>query len=609
MGRVAPPGRQLRPAWRGATDEIILTIRRLEVETWHEEGAVKTTPAGIPLILLTLIVAGCDVRASDGAVQEQDAPSSVPGPQIRPEVGGIHGAVVAGHPLAAQAGLARLQAGGNAVDAIVTMAGVLAVVRPHMNGVGGDAFALFYEGDTRRVTALNASGRAAAGATPEFFRAQGIERMPRSGALSVTVPGAVSGWNAALERYGTISLAEALAPAIALASEGFGASYTLAEDLQSAARLNEGGRQIFQPGGKPVAEGDLFRNPQIAETLRQLASEGPSALYGGAVGASVVSFLEGLGSPLRLADFRAHEPEWTEPISTTFRGRRVYTPPPNSSGLSLLQMVAMAETLPLESREANSAALLHDLVEIKKLAFADRVRWIADPAVAEVPVTRLLDPDYLRERASLIPNRAGANPPPGFGAELAVGDGDGEGDTVFLSAVDQWGNAVSWIQSLFATFGSGLVDPTTGIVLQNRGAGFRLQEGHPNHIAPRKRPFHTLMPVMLTDANGDFEMTIGTPGGDVQPQAVTQALVQMLVFGMSPQRAIEAPRFASGGSLRVEDRLPAHVREGLAALGHEVQVAEAWTASFGNLQVIRRLPSGILRTGADMRREAASGAY
>jgi gamma-glutamyltranspeptidase/glutathione hydrolase len=562
---------------------------------------------------LGIALAGCDASTADREAQAASAEgsSSTPGPAIRPEVGGLRGAVVAGHPLAVQAGLARLQAGGNAVDAAVTMAGILAVVRPHMNGVGGDAFGLFYEGDTRRVTALNASGRAAAGATPALFAAQGIERMPGRGALSVTVPGAVSAWHAALERYGTITLAEALAPAIAIAEGGFMASETLAEDLEAAARLNDGGRRIYEPGGTPVAEGDLLKSPELARTLRRLATEGPAALYGGALGASLADFLESLGSPLRLSDFAAHRPEWTEPVSTTFRGRHVHTPPPNGSGIALLQMLAMAETLPLESYEPNSADLLHRLVEIKKLAFADRARWIADPAVADVPIERLLDPEYLRGRAALIPERAASSQPPGFGPELAAEDDDGEGDTVYLAAVDQWGNAVSWIQSLFATFGSGLVDPATGIVLQNRGSGFTLEEGHPNLIAPGKRPFHTLMPVMLTDAEGDYEMSVGTPGGDVQPQAVTQALVQMLVFGMSPQRAVEAPRFASGSGLglRVEDRVPPHVRAELRALGHEVDAVEGWTAPFGNLQAIWRLPSGILRTGADMRREGASAAY
>jgi gamma-glutamyltranspeptidase/glutathione hydrolase len=572
-----------------------------------------TTSILITVTSLGIALAGCDASAGDREAQAAPAEgaSSAPGPAIRPEVGGLGGAVVAGHPLAVQAGLARLHAGGNAVDAAVTMAGVLAVVRPHMNGVGGDAFGLFYEADTRRVTAINGSGRAASGATPELFAAQGIDRMPGRGPLTVTVPGAVSAWHAALERYGTITLAEALAPAIAIAEGGFMVSETLAGDLEAAARLNEGGRGIYMPGGARVAEGDVLESPELARTLRRLAAEGPGALYGGALGASLADFLEGVGSPLRLSDFAAHRPEWAEPVSTTFRGRRVHTPPPNGSGLALLQMLAMAETLPLESYEPNSADLLHRLIEIKKLAFADRMRWIADPAVVEVPIEQLLDPEYLRGRAALVAERAATGQAPGFGPALAPEEDDGEGDTVYLAAVDQWGNAVSWIQSLFATFGSGLVDPTTGIVLQNRGAGFTLREGHPNRIAPGKRPFHTLMPVMLTDAEGAYEMSIGTPGGDVQPQSVTQVLVQTLVFGMSPQRAIEAPRFATGGGLtvRVEDRLPRHAVARLEGLGHEVEVVPGWTAPFGNVQVIWRLPNGVLRTGADMRREGATAAY
>lgn len=565
------------------------------------------------VMLLATLSAACEISVGDAQVQAEPEMSiaSTPAVAIRPEVGGLHGAVVAGHPLAAQAGLERLRAGGNAVDAAVTMAGVLAVVRPHMNGVGGDAFGLFYQADTREVMALNASGRAADGASPEFFNAQEIERMPGRGALAVTVPGAVSAWQAALERYGTITLAEALAPAITLAEEGFMVSQTLAEDLQAASQLNEGGRQIYMPDGEPVAEGDLLKSTALAGTLRRLAAEGPAAIYGGSVGRSVAGFLEAEGSPLRLSDFQAHRPEWTEPVSTTFRGRRVHTPPPNSSGLALLQMLAMAETLPLESYEPSSATLLHELIEIKKLAFADRARWIADPSKADVPIERLLDTDYLESRAELIPHQAAGDREPGFGPELPPEQDDGEGDTVYLAAVDQWGNAVSWIQSLFATFGSGLVDPETGIVLQNRGAGFTLREGHPNQIAPGKRPFHTLMPVMLTDADGVYEMSIGTPGGDAQPQAVTQALVQMLVFGMSPQRAIEAPRFVSGGGgrLRVEGRLPAHVVSELEGLGHEVEVIPGWTAPFGNVQAIWRQANGVLRTGADMRREGATAAY
>jgi gamma-glutamyltranspeptidase/glutathione hydrolase len=533
---------------------------------------------------------------------------------IRPEVNGMNGAVVSEHPLASAAGYEVLRGGGNAVDAAVTMAAVLAVVRPHMNGVGGDAFALFYDADTRAVTALNGSGRAAAAATPAFFADQGIERMPGSGPLSVTVPGAVSAWAAALERHGTITLAEALAPAIAVAEEGFVVTATLADDLGGAGRLNEGGQAIYRPGGRRLQPGDVLRSPALAATLTRLATDGPGALYGGSVGASVVAFLRDRGSPLQLSDFAAHEVTWTEPAAIAFRGHRVHTMPPNSQGTVLLQMLGMAETLPLEDRAPGSAEFLHELIELKKLAFADRDRWIADPTQADVPLDRLLDASYLRRRAELLGPTAAEEREPGFGGVTAAG-GDGaafdDGDTIYTMAVDRWGNAVSWIQSLFSSLGSGLVDPGTGIVLQNRGAGFTLEAGHPNQIAPRKRPFHTLMPAMVTGADGAFVMTLGTPGGHGQSQSLLQTLIPIVVHGMGPQQAVEAPRFRSESGTRVliEERLPAATRMALGAHGHRLDVATGWTATFGSVQVIQRLPSGVLRTGADMRREAAALAY
>jgi len=522
--------------------------------------------------------------------------------------------VASDHPLASQAGYEVLKAGGNAVDAAVTMAAILAVVRPHMNSVGGDVFALFYDPTTSSVQALNASGRAAAGATPQFFVAQGISRMPGSGPLSVTVPGAVSAWAAALERYGTICMAEALAPAIAIARDGFMVTHTLATDLHNASgRLNEGGQHIYRPGGVPLEPGDLLKSAALARSLETIAAEGPSAVYGGSIGASLASFLESQGSPIRLSDFAAHKAEWTETISTGFLGHCVHTVRPNSQGISLLQMLAMTEELPLSQRQANSEEMMHDMAEIVKLAFADRDRYVADPAFAEVPIDQLLDRAYLAARArEITPRAAEGQEARSFADEFDRVEGsNGGGDTVYLMAVDQWGNAVSWIQSLFGTFGANLVDPNTGIVLQNRGSGFTLDEGHPNQIAPGKRPFHTLMATMVTGLDNRFVMTIGTAGGGGQPQFIAQTLVHMLAFGLSPQQAIEAPRFrvGSGKRLSVEDRAALAIREALAARGHEVESTSGWDANYGNMQVIHRLPNSLLRTGADMRREGAAMAY
>ncbi|TVP42502.1 MAG: hypothetical protein EA350_15595, partial [Gemmatimonadales bacterium] len=381
--------------------------------------------------------------------------------EIRPEVAGLHGAVVAGHPLAAAAGYEVLRAGGNAADAAVTMAAVLAVVRPHMNGVGGDAFALFLDagGTGARgagVRVLNGSGRAGALADPAFFQAAGRETMPGSGALSVTVPGAVSAWAEALAEHGTFTLAQALAPAIRLAEEGFVVSPTLAADLSGATRLNRPGQDLYAPGGEPLRAGAVLRNPALARTLRAVADEGPQAMYGGSVGAALATFLETEGSPLRLADFGAHRATWEAPVSMEFLGRTVHTTGPNSQGFVLLQTLGIVDALGLEGKHSLSPGLLHELVEARKLAFADRDRWLADADHAPAPMARLLDREYLAGRAALIGDSAATSRGAGFGDPLP-GQGqeaaDGDGDTVYLMAVDADGNAVSWIQSLFSSFG------------------------------------------------------------------------------------------------------------------------------------------------------------
>lgn len=573
-----------------------------------------------PTYVLTLLALVACGAPQDMSQERLDGPMPDLFPtEIRPEVAGTQGAVVAGHPLAAAAGYEVLRAGGTAADAAVTMAAVLAVVRPHMNGVGGDAFALFYDGQTGAVEALNASGRAAAGATPDFFLEQDLEAIPETGPLSVTVPGAVSGWAAALERHGTMSLAQALAPAIRLAEEGFVVTTTLESDVAAAVGgLNEAARAVYAPGGSPTPAGSILRSPALAGTLRTLAREGPGALYGGGVGASLARFLEEEGSPLRLADFTAHSADWTSATSIPFRDRIIHTLPPNSQGMTLLQMLGIAEARGLGGfDDPRDPELLHILIEAKKLAFADRDRWVADADAAPAPLDQLLDPEYLARRAGEIGSSAMTFAAPGAlrgedGGEPTHTDPvEGSGDTVYLIAVDSQGNAVSWIQSLFHSFGSGLMDPATGIMLQNRGGGFTLEEGHPSRIAPGRRPFHTLMATLVTHADGSLDMALGTPGGHGQPQTVAQALVQMLLFDLTPQQAAEAPRFRSynGRRVSVETRFPEWVNQGLIDRGHEVTPVDGWTAPFGNLQIVRQSPDGVLRTGADMRREAAAAAY
>jgi gamma-glutamyltranspeptidase / glutathione hydrolase len=571
----------------------------------------------IVTLVLVLLLAGCSAAPSSSAGPSPtpinvDDPFSTYAPRNRPDVAGTRGAVVASHPLAAAAGHEVLLRGGNAVDAAVTMAAVLAVVRPHMNGVGGDALALFYRSGTGEVLALDASGRAGALATREFFGARDLRSIPGRGALSVTVPGAVSGWAAALERFGTISLAQALQPAIRYAEEGFPVSAILSYDIALAAdALNPPGRAIFAPSGAP-AEGSLQRNPALGRSLRRIAEEGPGALYGGVLGRAIADFVTAEGGYLRIGDLAAHTPEWVDPISVDHLGLRVYAMPPSSQGITLLQQMALAAHLPLGDLPHNGAEYLHALVEVKKVAFADRDRWIGDRRESAAHVAKLLDPDYLRQRARLVGDMAASSIPAGLEGGTTASVGDGSGDTVYLMAVDGEGNAVSWIQSLFASFGSTLVEPSTGIVLHNRGSQFTLQAGHPNEIGPGKRPFHTLTPHLATNSDGSLALLIGTPGGDSQPQSVFQVFQNIYRFGMAPQQAVEAPRFRSFGGRRlsIESRIPPEVRAELLRRGHEVSVVDGWSESFGGIQVIQVDPvSKALRTGADPRREAYGIAY
>ena len=570
-------------------------------------------PLGISPALLLLALTACAPAGADPA----DDDSAVEFPALnRPDVRGVNGAVSSDHPLATAVGYSVLKNGGNAVDAIISMAGVLAVVRPHMNGVGGDAFGIFFDGETSEVVAMNGSGRAGALATPAFFEEAGEDRVPSNGPLSVTVPGAVAAWEDALERFGTISLAEALAPAIGYARDGFPVSTRLASDIAGSSRnLNEPARAVFTPGGEPPAVGSLLKNPALAETLGLIAREGKLGFYHGAPAAAISRFLEGEGGYLRAPDFAAHKTTWTDPLEGPYVDHRILVMPPNTQGIAQLEMMAMAAEYDLAEMGHNSAEYLHTLVELKKLAFADRDRWVADPEHADIPIDDLLDPEYLRARASMVGSSPAEGVVSGIQGPVVTdephGDADDAGDTVYLTAVDQWGNGVSWIQSLFGGFGSGLLESETGVVLQNRGALFTLDTDHPNAVAPGKRPYHTLTPLMALNNDGSLAFTLGTPGGDSQVQSLIQIVNNVFLFGMTPQAAIEAPRFRSQTGLRVsfEDRVSSLVLADLAGRGHEPEVIHGWTATFGGAQMILVEPWGTLTAASDPRREAYAMAY
>ena len=574
-------------------------------------------------VAFSLILTSCNEQPrnipSDTIRMEEQEPLSttVYASQNRPDVRGQIGAVSAGHPLAAQAGLRVLQDGGNATDAIIAMAGVLAVVRPHMNGIGGDAFGIFYDGETGEVTALNASGRSGALATPEFFAVAELDRIPSIGPLSVSVPGAVAGWIDAHDRYGSMNFAELLSTGIDYARNGFAVSSRLAQDFEEQGQnLNDAGRDLYLPNSNPPKVGSLLRNPQLANSLEIVADQGKEGFYNGSIAQKLSAFITEQGGYLRQGDFASHSSTWVTPLRGDYLNHEFVVMPPNTQGVTQLALFEMAKSHDLASMTQNSADYLHTLVELKKLAFADRDRWVADPNSANVPVDQLLDADYLKSRAQLINMSVAAeSAEPGFGDEILAepnGNRSDAGDTVFITAVDQWGNAVSWIQSNFAGFGSGLLDEATGILLHNRGALFTLETGHPNQVAPDKRPYHTLSPTMALYPSGEFAFTLGTPGGDSQTQTILQITHNMLVFGMTPQQAIEAPRFRSLSGLRlaIEDRVSEEALLDLRQRGHLLNLVEGWTATFGGAHMIHHDPeTGVLTAAADPRREAYAIAY
>jgi gamma-glutamyltranspeptidase/glutathione hydrolase len=391
----------------------------------------------------------------------------------------------------------------------------------------------------------------------------------------------------------------------------------LRDDIAGASRdLNDAARALYLPGGEPPRVGALLKNPALARTLRTIAEQGAAAMYGGAVGSTLAAFVEREGGHLRADDFAAHRTDWARPLEIEYLGHRVLGFPPPTQGATLLQQMRMHAALG-SPRELglNSAAYLNRMIEVGRIAFADRDRWVADPEHAEVPVERLLDPAYATERARLFtPGRAAERYVSGIAGPTTQPSGDrpeGDGDTVYLTAVDAQGNAVSWIQSLFASFGSGLLEPQTGVVLHNRGALYVLDENHPQVIAPRKRPFHTLTPHMAFRGD-DLAFTFGSPGGDGQPQTLMHLFHDVVLFGLTPQQAVEVARYRAddGTRVQIEDRIPRNVRDALTAMGYRLNVVSGWTATFGGAQMIFIDPqSGARIVASDPRREAYGLAY
>lgn len=512
-------------------------------------------------------------------------------------------------PLAAQVGLRVLQDGGHAVDAAVATSATLGVVEPHNTGVGGDLFALVWDASARRIAALNGSGRAGVAANIDDLARRGFSRMPAVGegaGVSVTVPGTVDGWTALLERYGRMSLPALLAPAIELAREGFVVSEVISDqwrDAESKLRRLPSGAELLL-GGRAPRFGEVIRLPTLGATLQKIAEGGRVAFYEGGLASRAAAYVRQHGGWLSKEDFAAHHSTWEDPISTEYRNATIWECPPNGQGLAALIAFNIAEGFDLSAMGPQSADRYHHLVESMRLAFADAFQYLADPAQTDVPVQGLLSKGYARHRrASIDAGRAMA--------EVEFGEPGAAGDTVYLTVVDGEGNACSLINSLYEDFGSGLVVPGTGMALQNRGANFSLDPGHPNALAGGKRPYHTIMPALAT-SGGELWLCFGVMGGFQQPQGHLQVVSNMVDFGMDPQKALDALRFridvTGSGEVGLEAGVPPELPRALEARGHRIRIFDGYEcALFGGGQVIARDPwSGALVAGSEPRADGAA---
>ena len=535
--------------------------------------------------------------------QQVEKPTVVAG---RSKIATRYGIVAASQPLAAQAGVQILERGGNAVDAAIAANAVMALVEPHYNGIGGDLFAIYYEARTGKLYGLNAGGWAPAGLTPEFLEAKGFTRMPGGGIQSVTVPGAVAGWDAMRSRFGKLPMADLLAPAIYYADEGFPVTDVIADFWAGGATrlaLEPLAAETFLPGGRAPRAGEIFRNPRLAGTLRLIAQKGAAGFYEGKTADAIVAISRVKGGTMTLADLKEYKPEWVDPISTTYRGWTVYELPPNTQGIAALMMLNIMERFPIADYGFHTASTMHVEIEAKKLAYADMIRYVADPHFSNVPVTPLLGKPHGAERARLIdPRKAACDVQPSTLPGLTTSSG---GDTIYLSVVDRDGNIVSLIQSLYSSFGSGIVPPDTGVMLHNRGALFTLEPGHPNLLAGRKRPLTTLVPAFMS--KGDVKIGFGIMGGFNQAQAHAQFVSNVADFGLDVQEALEAGRFTKtsfdGCDVDVEALVPEKTRNELEALGHEVTVIPPRTGVFGYGQAVMSDGTGVHFGGSEPRHD------
>jgi gamma-glutamyltranspeptidase/glutathione hydrolase len=507
------------------------------------------------------------------------------------EVIAPHAMAATSQPLVTEIALEIMRAGGNAIDAAIAADAALGLMEPTGSGIGGDLFAIVWDARTRKLYGLNASGRSPASLTLDYLHEQGLEFMPPYGPLPVTVPGCVDGWFELHDRFGRLSMEDVLAPAIRYATEGFPVSEVIAYywELNVPNRVDQPGfQETFMPKGRAPRKGEMFQNPELARTYTTIARKGRDAFYKGDIARTIDAFMKENGGFLSYQDLASHHSEWVEPVSTNYRGYDVWELPPNGQGIAALEMLNILEGWDFSNVLFGSPEHLHRLIEAKKLAFEDRARYYADPDFADIPVEKLISKEYAaKRRARIDPEHAAASYPGGLE----------DGDTVYLTVADSDGNMVSLIQSNYRGMGSGMCPPGLGFGLQDRGELFDLTDGRPNTYAPRKRPFHTIIPAFVTK-DGEPLISFGVMGGSMQPQGHVQILMNIIDFGMNLQEAGDAPRIRHGGSSQptgqrmtdggtvyLESGFPAATLRALEAMGHRLAPPDG---SFGGYQAIMR---------------------
>ncbi len=538
--------------------------------------------------------------------------AKVPPPVVgRSVVATTMGIVAASQPLAARAGVQILERGGNAIDAAIAANATIGLMEPSGNGIGGDLFILYYEAKTGTVHGLNASGWAPSGLTPELLASKGITKMPQRGIYSVTVPGVVAGWDAMRTKFGTKPFSELLAPAIYYAEQGFPVHEVVAGSWARAARMhgehpNSKKTYLVEGGTRAPRAGEVFANTDLARSLRRIAEQGRDGFYTGPTADAIVQISKEQGGTFTLADLSEYQPEWVTPVKTDYRGWSVYEIGPHTQGVAALMMLNLMERFPVGQMGFHSADAMHVMIEAKKLAYADMLKYVGDPRFSTIPTAAMLEKARATDRARLIDmTKAACTVQPDRLSGVTNSQGN---DTIYMSVVDKDGNIVSLIQSNYSGFGSGLVPPGTGFMLQNRGGLFALQKNQPNTLAPRKRPLHTIIPAFME--KGETKIGFGIMGGWNQGQAHAQFVSNIVDHGFTIQQALEAGRFTKGSfegcDVDIEALVPEATRAALTSRGHQLDVAAPRSGTFGYGQAVMNGPGGVHFGASEPRHDGAA---